>query len=278
MVTRLDEVIAYGQQQPWIEVIGTEGSRNDQQAPTDIWQDLDLTYFATDPAKFDFDDWCQHIGQPVMTQLIPNTNLFGATMNTWQVYLVQLAGFERIDLKVAPVTELTTYLATDSLNTVAWSRDVTKVMRATDDHSHWVGLPSQADFDADLNEFYWCAGNVIKALARQQLIAANEMNNQHVRPKLLKLLAWQVGLQTAGQYNPGAGYRFLASSLPTGIRQQLAASYQQGSLATSRQSLRAELMAIQWAQSQLVAELGLTLPAYVTPRRQQLKQWLKLDV
>ncbi|WP_318764902.1 aminoglycoside 6-adenylyltransferase [Lactiplantibacillus carotarum] len=278
MERSLQGLIAYAQQQPWVTMVGTEGSANNDQTGADAWQDLDVTYFTADVAAFDFEDWCQAFGQPVMYQHTEQTNLFEATSNAWRIFLVQFAGFDRVDLKIAPIADLQTYLWADRLNTINWSREGEVAGQITDDHRHWVGIPTQTAVAAALNEFYWCAGNVVKALSRGQLLAANEMNNQNVRPELLRLLAWSVAATQTGQFNPGAGYRYLGARLPVVIQQQLRTSYQQHTLAASRQSLLSELMTMQWVQTQLVTTLGIQIPAYVTPRRQQLKQWLKLDV
>ncbi|MFB9768850.1 aminoglycoside 6-adenylyltransferase [Lactiplantibacillus modestisalitolerans] len=275
LVTQLME---YGRAQSWVRAIGTEGSRNDPQARSDAWQDIDMTYFTTDVTQFDFEDWCQTFGKPLMCQHLVGQNLFNSEGHQWDVHLVQLGGLARIDLKIAPISVMRTYLAADSLNTINWSRNSVALTRQPDNHTHWVGTPDQAQFDAALNEFYWCAGNVVKCLARRQVMAANEINNRNVRPELLRLLAWNAAIPLKGRFDPGSEYRYLGARLPRVIQRQIMATYQQGDLVASRQSLQTELMAIQWCQTQLVDALDLTLPDFVVPSRRQLRQWLKIDI
>lgn len=46
-----------------------------------------------------------------------------------------------------------------------------------------------------MQEFYWCAGNVVKGLARHNLVYANEQLNRFVCLELFVLLAMRATLQ-----------------------------------------------------------------------------------
>lgn len=270
--TDLARLKTYAQAHPFITVMGCEGSRNNPRVPADDWQDLDATYFTTDVSQFNFTDWCQAFGRPVMVQ--HNHDDLWGTGHPWDIYLVQLAGHRRIDLKIAPVTDIPDYLDCDALNTLVWDRTHVLGPQHPNDRDHYLTMPFDDLFADSLNEFYWCLGDVVKALARQNLVAANEMNNQHVRPELLRNLAWVVGSQHQGGYNPGADYRFLAQELPTDVRQSLAASYQQGSLKEIRQMVGLEMALMAWCTPRNVNAFHLTLPAFVPSRRAQLVDWL----
>ncbi|HIY91835.1 aminoglycoside 6-adenylyltransferase [Companilactobacillus sp. HBUAS56275] len=262
----------YAQNHTFITAMGFEGSLNNPHIPADDWQDIDVTYFTTDVTQFNFNDWCQSFGHPVMVQ--HNHDDLWGTGHIWNIYLVQFDGYRRIDLKIAPETDIPDYLTCDVLNILVWDRNHDLTPQHPSDRDHLLPMPFDELFSDSLNEFYWCLGNVVKALARQNLIAANEMNNQHVRPELLKNLAWVVGGQHHGTYNPGANYRYLASELPSEVQQSLADSYQQGSLKEALQSVNIEMDLMTWCTPLNIKTFHLSLPDFVPERRAQLMDWI----
>lgn len=274
MSAELASLINYAQNHPFIQAVGTEGATNDAHAVADDWQDTDITYFTATPEQFDLTDWLGTVGRPTMYQHEENTNLFGTHSNQWQTYLVQFSDNSRIDLKLAPVADIPTYLANDSLNTLQWARDRDIQPRPTDDHTHRLVAPTQDDFNATLNEFYWCLGNVAKGVARHQFLYTNEMNNQHVRPQLLRMLAWSVACDHPAGFNPGAYDKYLLTELPKGTRLRLSQTYRTENLKKLQHSILLEAALMLWAQQQVLQKTDLYLPSYLADRLRQLDDWL----
>ncbi|KJW13784.1 aminoglycoside 6-adenylyltransferase [Levilactobacillus spicheri] len=274
MTDDLTTILKYAQNHDFIQAVGTEGSTNDAHAIDDSWQDLDVTYFVSDADPFNFYDWAQGLGVPTIYQHSSHLNLFHTPSSDWQTYLVQFANNARVDLKIAPIGDITAYLANDSLNKIIWSRDAAFPERATDDHTHRQNAPTQEQFNAVLNEFYWCIGNVGKGLARGQFLYANEMNNQHVRPQLLQLLTWSVASGRPEGFNPGAYDKYLLEALPKNIVVKLARTYRTDSLKHLKSCVMIEGTLTIWAQQQIVQKTHLAIPQYLSNRLRQLDDWI----
>ncbi|MFT8401359.1 MAG: aminoglycoside 6-adenylyltransferase [Lentilactobacillus diolivorans] len=271
----LEKLIQYAKDHDFIEAVGTEGSINNAKIHSDPWQDIDVTYFSTDLQRFRFQDWWPKFGTPTIWQHFANNHLFGKATKPWNTYLVRFDHHQRIDLKIAPLSDLPTYLRADSLNTIVWRRGQQVTPRQTSAKTHFIGIPTQSDFENSLNEFYWTAGNVVKGLARHNLIYANETNNQTVRPQLLRMLAWRVSIKRKGQFDAGANYKFLANCLSNQQQIDLFKTYRQDTLAQTKASLLDEIQLMRVTLSSLSTLKALQIPAYVSQAESQLLSWLQ---
>lgn len=275
MSTILEKFIIYAQTHDFIQQVGQEGSANNPQVQPDDWQDYDLTYFCTDITAFSFADWSQQFGEPVIYQHFNQNDLFGQSSLPWRTYLVRFSGKLRIDLKIAPVADREAYLAAESLNTIIWDRAQKIKRRHTSDRTFWLTAPTPKDFANCLNNFYWCAGNVVKGLARQNLLYANEMMRATCQEELLKLLNWQVLLQKQQPYNPGAFNKFLPQYLSAKQQQKLAQTYRQDSLAATGKALNTAIQLVSQAAEELVqSQDNLSLPTEVPRAKAQIQAWL----
>ena len=63
--------------------------------------------------------------------------------------------------------------------------------------------PTAKAFSDCCNEFWWCCPNVAKGLWREEIIYAKHMLDQVVRPQLMKMLIWHIGVKTQFSRNPG---------------------------------------------------------------------------
>jgi aminoglycoside 6-adenylyltransferase len=256
-----------------VVAIGTEGSRNDPTVSADEWSDLDVTVFARESLGADtWSHWVCALGKPVIWQHLLNRDLFGPSSEIWDTYLVRYAGTKRIDWKFAPIADLQNYLAADSLNQIVWREGHIVSAPATNALSHVVTLPTKAEFLDAVNEALWCAGNVAKALHRENLVHANEQLNDNVRPGALQLLSWQVAL-THDDFDAGSHWKFLASALSEAKRQQLVSSYAQADLKQTCASLQTLIDLGETASRDLAVQLQLELPGWFEAGLKQLRQW-----
>lgn len=273
-MTLLDDFITLAQTRPNIVAIGTEGATNNPATTPDAWQDLDITLFATDPAAEAGDWWLGHFGTPTIVQRLANVGVFTDSANVWHTWLTRFPGTRRIDLKIAPATETTAYEQADTLNAIVWTRAAGRLApRATSAKTHWVSLPAGPELTAHANEFYWIAGNVCKGLARQNYLYANEQFNQHCRPELLTLLTWRASAKVHGQFDAGVSSKFLWPTLREAERRQLAATYDQASLAGTRTSLQAALTLYTATLPEVARLLALPVPDFAAAQA-QLSAWL----
>lgn len=269
----LAQIFQFAADDSRVVAIGTEGSRNDPAVPADAWSDLDVTVFVRESLGRDaWMHWVCGIGEPVIWQHLLNRDLFGASSDVWDTYLVRYPGTKRIDWKFAPIADLEQYLAADTLNQIVWREGHVLTPHATSAVSHAVQLPTEVEFLDVVNEVLWCAGNVAKALHRENLVHANEQLNDNVRPGVLQLLSWEVAL-THQHFNAGSHWKLLIAALPEAKRQQLITSYAQGDLQQAHASLQTLVALSEVASRDIAKYLKFQLPVWFEPGLKQLREW-----
>ncbi|MDR3156592.1 MAG: aminoglycoside 6-adenylyltransferase [Lactobacillales bacterium] len=153
---------------PEIEIVGTEGSRNNPHVSPDEFQDFDITFFVSRPShliKFRNLDYEEIFGEITIFQ--SPSGIFEDDYGV--VKMIQFTDGNRIDLKVRLLSSLSDYLNEDSLNHIVWGGED----RETSDLTWRVKSPTQDEFLECINEFYWVAIYVAKGIKRNQLIYAN---------------------------------------------------------------------------------------------------------
>ncbi|WP_164511973.1 aminoglycoside 6-adenylyltransferase [Lacticaseibacillus daqingensis] len=270
-MTTLTQLITLATADPNVLAIGTEGASNDPSKPTDEWTDLDVTLFVREMAQADGNWWVHQLGTPTIVQHLVDSHLFGPATGTWESWLTRYPGTARVDLKLAPATDIAGYLAGDTLNTLVWQRTTPTSPRPTSAASHALKRPTQVALDACVTEFYWVAGYVVKGLARGNLVYANTLLDQNVRPELYRLLEWRATIARDGRFDPGANHKFLWATLTPGEQARLAASYAQTDLAATRASLGIVLALFQQCRAELV---DYAPTPYQDSAAAQLASWL----
>lgn len=275
-MTDLQTLIALAEKNPNIVAIGTEGSSNNPTLEPDVWTDLDVTLFCQDPTRENGATWIKALGEPTLVQHLTHQQLFDASAQ-WECWLTRYPGTRRVDFKLAPAGDITAYLAGDHLNGIVWCQGQLVEPGTTDASSHFLPVPSQADYDAAVNELVWIAGNVVKGLGRRNLLYANEQFNQHLRPQLLLLLAYRETINDHGQFDPGVNGKNLWPRLTAAEQQHLAVTYNQATL----QATRASLTQLLTFADQLIegcAEANqFVQPDWLDRAEEQLHNWLNDD-
>lgn len=276
LMTALATLIEHATTDPNCEAIGTEGSQNNPALAPDAWTDLDVTLVMAEPTQANAEAWLAPFGEIVIAQHFANTHLFGPSSAPWDTWLVRFKDHPRLDLKIAPAADIPAYLAADTLNAIVWTKAHGRITpRQTSAASHVRPRLTQEALTKCLNELYWSLGNVIKALARHQLVGANEILNQICRPQLLDLLADGVASRTGRPFNPGAFGQLIPAQLPAEEQAVLTASYRQDSLLVTAKAVEAVMMLAQTSlDAILTARADLQEPAFVGPARTQLATWL----
>ncbi|WP_225046810.1 aminoglycoside 6-adenylyltransferase [Lacticaseibacillus kribbianus] len=274
-MTDLDRIIALAEADANVVAIGTEGSSNNPDFHADPWVDLDVSIFVTDPAQADGNWWIHQLGEPTLVQHLANEALFGAASHIWDTYLTRYSGARRVDLKIAPAEDIAVYLADDKLNALVWKREAGRLQKAsTDASSHWVAVPDQVALNACANEFYWCLGNVVKGVARGNLMYANEMFNRNARPMLIDMLAYRETAKDHGRFDAGVCGKYTWDRLTEAERTALAATYQQGDLGAIAASIQAALTLFSAVYAQVQQLTGLAPMPYLDSAKAQFDQWL----
>ena len=78
---------------------------------------------------------------------------------------------------------------------------------------YWTVPPTEEEFAASCNEFWWVSAYVVKAIRRNQLIYATDHLYGICQQELFKVLAWQV-TSDRGVVDIGKNYKHLFQYLP----------------------------------------------------------------
>lgn len=220
-------ILTFAKNDPRIRVVGMEGSRANVNVAKDEFQDYDISYLVTDMESFKKDDrWLDYFGKRIIMQKPEAMSLFTPTLGNWFSYLMLFEDGNRIDLKLVPIEELDLYLSRDKLLKILLDKDnrIKKPVVPTDEDYH-VKKPSPEFFDDCCNEFWWVSTYVTKGLLREEILYATEFLNLCVRPNLLRMMAWKVGIETDFSISVGKSYKYMEKYLSKDVWRRLLSTY-----------------------------------------------------
>ena len=187
------------------------GSRTNPNVPKDIFQDYDVVYVARETKSFIEDkDWIHRFGRILYMQYPDESPDDPNDRENHYGWLMQFDDGVRIDLTVQTVRFAREHILDDSLCRVLLDKEnvLPEVPQATDQDYH-VKKPSEAQFQACTNEFWWCSNNLAKGLWREEMPYVQDMTNFVVRKQLEKMLSWKVGIETDFQVSVGKSAKYL---------------------------------------------------------------------
>lgn len=187
------------------------GSRTNVNAPKDIFQDYDIVFVVSETQSFIEDkDWIHRFGRILYMQYpdehpnYPNDkeNIYG--------WLMQFDDGVRIDLHVESTSHVIEHIRNDKLCRILLDKGniLPSIPEATDADYH-VRKPTEAQFRACANEFWWCTNNLAKGLWRKEMPYVQDMANTVVRKQLEQMLSWKVGIKTRFTVSVGKSAKYL---------------------------------------------------------------------
>ena len=212
-----------------VEAIALSGSRTNPQAPKDEFQDYDVVYIVDDLEDLISDlSWLDQYGN----RLIEQHNVLGHR----RLYLMLFEDGNRIDLTLCPKEYIQEWV--DSEANFEVIKDDKGLFEAYQPNSkpYWTAPPTEEDFAASCNEFWWVSAYVVKAIRRNQLIYATDHLYGICQQELLKVLAWQV-TSDRGVVDIGKNYKYLFQYLPAGQEKEFSALLALSSFEKITQSL-----------------------------------------
>ena len=251
------KIISLAEAEDHIRAVLMEGSRINPKAKADKWRDFDIVYATTSNSPYVDGQWMQNIfiptfGDVAVKQIPDNGNV--ANVYTW---LIQFASGLRIDLTFNSLEFLARPNIMESLTGVILDKDANFSNLPLPNESDYLPkVPSQEDFTACCNEFWWVAPYVTKAIAREQLLLALGILNNLVRPEYLKLLTWLAASQTDFKVNLGKQSCYVSDYVDSKYYDPLLASYPQSNLLAIGKSLSALVYAFPSLASQTAKKLG----------------------
>ncbi len=186
------------------------GSRANANAPRDIFQDYDIMYVVHETESFQKDKtWIDRFGERLYMQYPEDSDRYTSDRENCYGWLIQFADGNRLDLHVETLSHVAIGTE-DGMYLVLLDKDncIPKYDKPSDEF-FWVKKPSETEYLEICNEFWWCLNNVAKGLWRDEPTYALEMLNEIVRPQLMSLLSWKVGIMTDFSVSVGKSGKYL---------------------------------------------------------------------
>ena len=232
----MDLILRVAEQDSRIRAAYLNGSRTNPNAPRDKYQDFDVVYAVTDIAPFASDNgWLSVFGPLAIMQEPSRIDLaFGHETDPFRRHtrLMLFADGNRIDLTVSELDLAVAEYTKDSLTLPLLDKDgILPQIPPPSDRNYWVKRPTEAQFQGNCNEFWWCLNNVAKGINRDELPYVMEMLNVYVREALMLALDWSVGIETSFSVSTGKAGKFLKRHLSPERYEALKKTYPDGDYA-----------------------------------------------
>ena len=231
-----------------VEAIALSGSRTNPRAPKDEFQDYDVVYIVDDLEDLISDlSWLDQYGN----RLIEQHNVLGHR----RLYLMLFEDGNRIDLTLCPKESIQEWV--DSEANFEVIKDDKGLFEAYQPNlkRYWTAPPTEEEFAAACNEFWWVSAYVVKAIRRNQLIYATDHLYGICQQELLKVLAWQV-TSDRGAVDIGKNYKYLFQYLPAEQEKEFSALLDLSSFDKITQSLFATMELFHQEAQYLANKMG----------------------
>lgn len=224
-----DLIINTAKEDARILAVYMNGSRTNANAPKDIFQDYDIVYVVEETESFIKDKkWIDRFGERLFMQY-PEEGEYPSDKHNFYGWLIQFADGNRLDLHVETVSHMQENILADKLCRILLDKNgiLPEIPEATDE-DYWVKKPGEQQFLDACNEFWWCLDNVAKGLWRGEIPYVQEVLNGTIRPELVKMLSWKVGITTDFSVCVGKSGKYLHRWLTAGEWQQFLSTYTAG--------------------------------------------------
>ncbi len=202
-----------------ILAIYMNGSRVNPNVMQDDFQDYDVVFVVTETFSFINDkQWINNFGNPLYFQLPDENPNFPNDKENFYGYLVQFEDGVRLDIHIETLQHALENIKKDSLCKILIDKNnYLPAIPESSDKDYWVKKPTQEQFVACCNEFWWCTNNLAKGLARKEILYVQDMANFVVRKELEKMLSWKVGIKTDFKVSVGKSAKYISKYLESDI-------------------------------------------------------------
>lgn len=189
-----------------VKAVAMSGSRTNQNAPKDEFQDYDVVYIVDDFDNLMSDlSWLDYFGKRIIEQEV--------TLGHRRLYLMLFEDGNRIDLTLCPQEHMQEWVDSEAGFTVLEDKKGLFESYSPSPQRYWRSPATETDFKNSCNEFWWVSAYVVKGICRNQLIYATDHLYGICQQELLKVLAWQV-TSDRGRVDVGKNYKYLFNYLP----------------------------------------------------------------
>ena len=233
-----------------VEAIALSGSRTNPQVPKDEFQDYDVVYIVENLNDLLSDlSWLDQFGM----RLIEQHNVLGHR----RLYLMLFEDGNRIDLTLCPKEYIQEWVDSEANFEVIKDDKGLFDSYISSPNRYWTAPPTEEEFGASCNEFWWVSAYVVKAIRRNQLIYATDHLYGICQQELLKVLAWQV-TSDRGAVDIGKNYKYLFQYLSDEQEKEFSALLDLSSIEKNSQSLFATMNFFHREAQILTQKMGFT--------------------
>ena len=224
------------------------GSRTNPQSPKDEFQDYDVVYIVDNLEGLISDlSWLDQFGKRIIEQNV--------ILGHRHLYLMLFEDGNRIDLTLCPKEHIQEWVDSEAGFRVL--KDEKGLFEAYQPNAkrYWTAPPSEEEFAASCNEFWWVSAYVVKGIRRNQLIYATDHLYGICQQELLKILAWQV-TSDRGAVDIEKNYKYLFNYLPAEKEKEFSALLDFSSIEKITQSLLATMSLFHREAQDLAKKMG----------------------
>lgn len=233
-----------------VEAIALSGSRMNPQSIKDEFQDYDVVYIVDDMEDLISDlSWLDQFGSLLISQhnVVEHRHL----------YLMLFEDGNRIDLTLCPKEYIQEWVDSEANFEVIKDDKGLFESYLPSPKRYWTCPPTEEEFAATCNEFWWVSAYVVKAIRRNQLIYATDHLYGICQQELLKVFAWQVA-SDKGIVDIGKNYKHLFHYLPAEKEKVFSALLDLSSIEKVGQSLFATMKLFDREAQILAQKMGFT--------------------
>ena len=231
-----------------VEAVALSGSRTTTDSPKDEFQDYDVVYIVEDLEDLISDlSWLDQFGM----RLIEQHNVLGHR----RLYLMLFEDGNRIDLTLCLKEYIQEWVDSEAnFEVIKDDKDLFDSYIPSPKR-YWTCPPTEEEFAASCNEFWWVSAYVVKAIRRNQLIYATDHLYGICQQEILKVLAWQV-TSDRGAVDIGKNYKYLFHYLPAEKEKVFSALLDLSSIEKVGQSLFATMKLFDGEAQELAQKMG----------------------
>jgi len=231
-----------------VEAVAMSGSQTNPKAPKDEFQDYDVVYVVDDLDTLTSNlAWLDQFG----TRIIEQHNILGNR----RLYLMLFEDGNRIDLTLCPKEYIQEWADSEADFKVLKDDKGLFDSYIPSPKRYWTAPPTEEEFVATCNEFWWVSAYVVKAIRRNQLIYATDHLYGICQQELLKILAWKVA-SDRGTVDIGKNYKYLFQFLPAEQEKEFSTLLNLSSIEKVSQSLFATMKLFDCEAQSLAQKMG----------------------
>ena len=231
-----------------VDAVALSGSRTNQKAPKDEFQDYDVVYLVENFEELISDlSWLDQFGKRVIEQEV--------TLGHRRLYLMLFEDGNRLDLTLCPEDHIQEWVESEADFTVLEDTKGLFETYSPSPERYWITPATETDFEKSCNEFWWVSAYVVKGICRKQVIYSTDHLYGICLQELLKILAWQVA-SDRGVVDIGKNYKYLFQYLHTEKEKEFSALLDLSSLDKITQSLFATMQLFHQEAQRLAQKMG----------------------